>query len=1016
MLNKMSAAMFVLCAGVTACGKPTADDLWFCADFDSPAELCGHAFLRELPNGDGIRTAGFVRGRFGKGYAFLGPTNRCEGMFWRERRPEAFTAFPWRTGSFVCWHRTPTSVPLDAPGRGFGVGDFRFDLIQSRVFSCASGWIGLPKGMRRHAWSHFAMVWDETGVRAYRDGEEVARKDRAKGCDPFESGCFDLQVGTGGYASMAANLEMDEIAVFKRALSLDEVKELALAKGPLRGGEPRILATPVSLPVYPRNSKTAALRFRVTSPREISCSLEGEIGGRMSLKGDVVLKKGVSDLDVPFEAVRFRPGDYPWRFSLTDVDGRAVLSESGSLKIVGRFDRNAYKVLSWGGFKDLSAQEMKDRGFTVANLHPDRHPELARELAENGLGLSMRIINWRTYVPLDFDAAAIRRGIRSELDYLRGADAWAMSLLNTEMHGTGTSPIWEAAKSPRWRAYAERSLIHGLPATNHFTRAPAMVDWKACGRPPPSGVLGDNEPELEALVWYYRTGHMLYRGHKGSMAEIRRLSPGNVCWTEPIIESWNIAAHHDEICDWVYNYWTHETLCCVRHQQAWVRGCAKPYFPLLSMAYEHNKKLFRENPALTGKDGRPARIFPCRTADDLAIACWQAVGAVPCHGFGFFSAESWERGVANVVRNGRDLSRLQGLVAEPEDQPKFTEFFKSKFLPAAELLRDMVNPRAPVAVLQPVETRYMGGWPVQVHAERICYAIGETGVPYDVIPDAEIRADVLSQYRYIVLPHVQVISKAHHDVLNRLPRTTTLVVDSHCPPSLFPQAVRLEAKFDWLRWNTTAKRAFDAWFAGVTDELHSGLPARSDEDGEFSAQTFLKEHKGARYVLVVNDKRERRDSIMTQVITNDWFKPYGVAQEITTHLPAFKGGAIYEFGLRDARPFGGDRVRRNYAPAEARLFCLHPSALAAPKLQLSRERLEVAVNDVSGRPAAGRTIAEVVVRDEHGMIRDESGRYVVESGRLSVPLYLADDDRAGFATGRWKYAVRDLTTGLKTEL
>ena len=1016
----MRAFLACIVASMSACAAELPGDFWFCADFDEPAELCGNAFLRALPEGDGVKSAGLVKGRFGRGYAFLGPTNRCEGIFWREQRPEAFADFPWKDGSFVCWYRTPESVPTDAPGRAFGVGDFRFGLDQSRIFSCASGWLQMPSGMRSHDWHHIALVWNAEGFRIYRDGAEIAFKKGAKGIDPFANGKFDLQVGTGGYASMAANLEMDEIAVFRHALTPDEVAAVASAKTPLRAGREKLLATPVSLPVYPRNSKNAALRFRVSSPKSFVCRVSGDVDGKPLACSEVTVGKGVSDLDIPFDAVRHRPGKYPWRFTLTDASGRTVLSRSGSLTISKRFDRDAYKVLSWGGYRDLSAAEMVELGVNAANLHHDRahHYALQRELAENGMHLSMRVVNWRMYAPCDFDEGAIRRNVLSSLDHLRGLDNWTMSLMNTEMYGTGTTPIWEAAKSPRWRAFAEKSLPHGLPPTNRFTRAPAQIAWKAFGREPPSGVLGDCEPEIEALLWYYRDGHMLYLGNKMSMAEIRLLSPGNVCWAEPIIETWNIAAHHDETCDWIYNVWSHETLACARGQQAWVRGAGKPYMPLLSMAYEHNKKFFRENPNITGRDGKPARIFPCRTADDLAISCWQTVGAVPCHDFGFFAIDSWGVGAENVRKSGRDISKLQGLVAEPEDQPKFAAFFKSAFLPAAELLRDMPNARAPVAVLQPVEARYMGGWPVSVHHQRICHEIGKTGVPYDVIPDAEVTREVLSRYRFVILPMMQVVSRAHYEVLSSLPETTTLVVDSHCPKSLFPRAVRLDAKFDWLRWDETAGRAFARWFKTVEGGLRESLAAKSDEDGEFSAQTFHKEYRGARYVMVVNDRRERRDSIMTQCMTNEWYRPYGAPQKITTHLPFFPGGAGYVFNMKNARGrhFGKETVTLPYAAAEARLFCLYPAPLAAPALKVDGEALQVSIRDVQGRPAPGRQIVEVTVLDETGAERDESGRYAVEGGVCRVPLYIADADRAGFASGKWRYAVRDSTTGLEAEL
>ena len=157
---------------------------------------------------------------------------------------------------------------------------------------------------------------------------------------------------------------------------------------------------------------------------------------------------------------------------------------------------------------------------------------------------------------------------------------------------------------------------------------------------------------------------------------------------------------------------------------------------------------------------------------------------------------------------------------------------------------------------------------------------------------------------------------------------------------------------------------------------------------------------------------------MTRCMTNEWYRPYGAPQKISTHLPVFPGGAGYVFNLKNAcgRHFGKDTVKLQYAAAEARLFCLYPAPLAAPKLSFDGESLEIAICDEKGSPAPGRQIVELTVRDESGVVRDESGRYAVECGACRVPLYLADDDKAGFASGKWRYAVRDLTTGLETEL
>ena len=991
------------------------DDFWFVADFDSTPELCGNAFLRALPEGDGENKAGYTEGRFGRGYAFLGPTNRCEGMFWRERRPEALSDFPWTNGTFACWYRTPDGVASNAPARAFAVGNFQWGGDRFQTSNDSGGWLDLPTSVKTRStvWHHLAVVWADGGQTAYLDGVEVASRRRNAVVDPYANGDVDFQLGTGGYASPAANLVMDEVAVFRHGLSAAEVLALATAKEPLRAGKSRLMATPVGLAVFYRNEPNAALRMRLVAPEAKTYCLTGTVGGRPLAERKVTVPKGEGAFDVQFDVRNLSLGEHDWSFCLTDDRGQVALARSGRLMVCPSLDRRAFKVLSWGGGRNLKGHYLREIGVTVANVHPEQYG-IQRDLATNGVHLSGRVINWRTYVPLDLDAKAIRSGVRTEFDHLRNFYGWDMTLMNTEMYCSGTSPIGYAAESSSWRGLAEKSLVQGLPEMDRFTYAPARINWKACGRMPPLGVLGDKEPEMEALVWYYRTGHLLYCGNRLAMEEVKTLSPGNVCWAEPIIEAWNIAEHHDQICDWLYNYRSARTLACVREQEAWVRPTGKPYMPLVSMAYEHDKDSngIRDK---TRKDarGRPIWIYPSTTADDLAIRCWLAIGAVKTHGFGFFAIDTWLQGVETWQNSGGDLGQINGPVATPGDPEKFAAFFKSRFLPAAELLEDMPNARAPFAVLQPVESRYMGDWSVQCQATDFCVLAGEWGVPYDVIPDAEVKSEVLSLYRYVVLPYTTVLGKAHNDVLTSLPKTTTIVVDGHCPPSLLQQAVRLDAKFDWRNWGVTAKPAFSNWLASVQGELNEKRDAWSAQDGEFKSQTFLKDYKGAKYVLVLNDLRRRLDCPQTRVVTNAWYKPHGAPQRITTHLPVFKDGVTYEFA---AAPIGNDAtVTRDYAPAEAKVFCLYPKKLAKPAIALKGEVVEIAVADIDGAPAPGRQIVEVTVTGPDGAARDESGRIVVEDGRGYVPLCLSDSDLRTLRMGGWRIVARDLTTGLSAE-
>ena len=991
------------------------NDFWFVADFDSTPELCGNAFLRALPEGDGVNKAGYTEGRFGRGYAFLGPTNRCEGMFWRERRPEALSDFPWTNGTFACWYRTPDGVASNTPARAFAVGNFQWCGGRFQTSNDSGGWLDLPTSVKTRStvWHHLAVVWAGGRQTAYLDGVEVTSRKRNAVADPYANGDVDFQLGTGGCASPAANLVLDEVAVFRHGLSAAEVLALATAKEPLRAGKLRLMATPVGLSVFYRNEPHAALRMRLVAPETKTYCLTGTVGGRPLAERKVTVSKGEDTFDVQFEVRNLTLGEHDWSFCLADDRGQVALARSGRLMICPSLDRKAFKVLSWGGGRNLKGRYLREIGVTVANVHPEQYG-IQLDLATNGVHLSGRVINWRTYVPLDFDAKAIRRGVRTEFDHLRNFYGWDMTLMNTEMYCSGTSPIEYAAESSSWRSLAEKCLAQGLPEMDRFAHAPARVNWKACGRMPPLGVLGDKEPEIEALVWYYRTGHLLYCGNRLAMEEVKALSPGNVCWAEPIIEAWNIAEHHDQICDWLYNYRSAKTLACVREQEAWVRPTGKPYMPLVSMAYEHDKDSngIRDK---TRKDAKGSSIwvYPSTTADDLAIRCWLAIGAVKTHGFGFFAIDTWLQGVETWQNSGGDFGKVNGPVATPGDPERFSSFFKSRFLPVAELLEDMPNARAPFAVLQPVESRYVGDWSAQCQAKNFCVLAGEWGVPYDVIPDAEMKGEVLSRYRYVVLPHTTVLSKAHNDVLTSLPKTTTIVVDGHCPSSLLPQAVRLDAKFDWRNWGTTAKPAFSNWLASVQGELNAKRDAWSAQDGEFKSQTFLKDYKGAKYVLVLNDMRRRLDCPQTRVVTNAWYKPHGAPQRITTHLPVFSDGVTYEFA---ASSIGNDAtVTRDYAPAEAKVFCLYPKKLANPTIALKGEVVEIAVNDVDGSPAPGRQIVEVTVTGPDGAARDESGRIVVEDGRGYVPLCLSDSDLRTLHMGAWRIVARDLTTGLSAE-
>ena len=97
----------------------------------------------------------------------------------------------------------------------------------------------------------------------------------------------------------------------------------------------------------------------------------------------------------------------------------------------------------------------------------------------------------------------------------------------------------------------------------------------------------------------------------------------------------------------------------------------------------------------------------------------------------------------------------------------------------------------------------------------------------------------------------------------------------------------------------------------------------------------------------------------------------------------------------------------DYGPAEGKVFCVYPKPLARLVTDVKDGFVRIALVDADVRPAPGRQVVAVEVRDPDGALHDETGRYVMNGGRVKIPLRFARDD----ADGTWQIAVKELTTG-----
>ena len=971
------------------------------------------------------------KGRFDPGLWVEGGV-KTQGAPIACRDAELLADFPFAEGACAFWVRNGEGVPADWPLSIWSVTRPWTSHwgLENQAFRCGDKGAVLrfaSRLPRRGEWTHVACTWREGRVACFVNGRleselvpDGKRVKEVKTVAPYAESI--LRVGAFGDGSGPTDAVIDDFAIFRRALSDAEVAGLAASDLPLAAGERKVLAENILFKAFFRDDADSRLRFRVAATEAADYTLVASVGGLELTPREVSLPEGISYLEVPFDAAQYRPGRYPFSLALKSRDGSVALSVSDTLTIHGRLGGDPFMFHSWGGNAYAHPEFLQELGVNACNVGSGNPLELAKTL-EFGLMANIRYEWQNGWFEKDFDWEAVRAKVVADLDFARALPNWRTTLLNSEVYGSGAAK--RAKDNPKYLGKVAEAI--GVKPDFRYADAPSAIDYKALGIEPLLGEIDHSTcPALETLNHVCDRGLPVIMGNYEMTKAIHEVRDVTV-WSEPmwggLVDSVDMGA------DWEYEYSTRTTLYQLRAHYEPCRRFGRPYMPTMGGGYW--PVVQGEHPVRMGADGRPEKLNLAQGADEATVKAWMSLGAVPAHDLGWFAVDCWEYGVSNAIAYAASPTNALKNVAEPDCARRFGARWRADLAPAADLLRDMPNVCAPVAFLRLPEIEHAGRfwWGSTHYCNSISRAMAEGPVAVDYIGSAELLSGEIGKYEYVMYPMSRLVYKEHAEALRRAAGKGVKIILDRYATNLYENCVHaadMEYKVNrWTEMNEMVHGVYD----GIASELAKKVGAVSPATDAKSSFTFEKEYKGARYIVVVNDRRDERPSFLNVFKTNDWYRVVGAPQEIETVVRGVgRDSTVYLFNARGRKVSRRRRgteltLTAEYGPAEGRVYCFYPRPLKAPELSLEGETaagktatLVVRIVDRSGEPAPGRQVVELKLTDGDGVERDESGRYVVEDGLVRIPVRFAHDEQPTGLFGRWKAVVTDLTTGMSDSI
>jgi hypothetical protein len=904
---------------------------------------------------------------------------QCQGSA-IEGLPLGDFGFSGRSGTISLWKRSPAAEgggdrnilwltgggSFDRKKPCWGFLNNEFNAGKSTVVPPLPILQEMQRSFADGKWHLLTLTWDKDLFIVYFDGKEIGRKEYVY-VEPESTA--SLMIGRCVYnGKVYSSAFLDDLAIWRRALTAEEVKTLANAGQSLSASLPGILIKKPARMIFHRGEESAAIDL-------LPLQLSSDNGDKKDSPASQALKSGlnanISVLSLGInEWVTLREKEVrkltikPWlaapgihQLSVKSDDG--LISAVSPIEIIPSLPGRDFNMMSWGGDSGIK----EEFGFTSRITDTIGLESVMRE----GLLACLRY-EARAWHPLEPEnlSKSLKSARETGHKAARYPHVYAC-LLNSEV-GIGMP---EKQWFIDWMK--KETGIDSIP--KEVSYKPMRVDAVAPGvkiQANYTPVFTENDTSMKFARWMLREGKG-WPDLNAQLADVMRKEglTNTLFYTDQPFNVTDLKGL-DSSDFWIY----------MNSASALI----SPFNAACNIARLAGKKVsLMPGTLFEAPSYKIEGKHVCLSPDLMRQFLWIAMGN-PLDNLGVFG-----------VGNGRDS-------------------FGTGYVPSGtkEALRDTLEKVYPVGILTaglpegPMQVAYLytegqvwrdPGEPRWVESSfnlSLTVSLAETRLRYDTIGDDHVKAGWLKKYKAVVMPGARRIPEETYQALLAYAKNGGTVVVDKCCKAEIPGAVVLDIGKRIAPF-TDAMRLMQEWGKNFAAKNPEALRLRDGDD----AYLFDKTDGPANFVFVVNDRMkpgelgEGRNLISGVGSYQGPLRDKGEPQQVQLTLPLKPASAVYDLRAHKLLSPKNSVLDIDLNPGDSAVLALLPEpigkiSVTVPKaVKAGTETLlQVKILNASGKAIQHRDLMEIKVTDAKGTALDVQPYHRIVNGIASIPLRL----------------------------